>query len=80
MAIHTMNEARRSAFNLMRAQERRLGLKAPMRCYFRDDVMCRGLAANLAKLGWLTVLPGYKGRPSQIHLTDIGMWVLGGAS
>ena len=80
MAIHEMNESRRSAFSLMRRQSLRLGGSGSMSTFFRDDVMNAGLARNLGQLGWLTILSGRKGRPSQIRLTEIGVWVLGGAS
>lgn len=76
--IHAMNPARRSAFDLMRRQS--LRARAPMRCYFLNEVMGTSLAGALEDLGWLTILPGRKGRPSQIHLTDVGLWILGGAS
>lgn len=78
MAIHAMNQTRRDAFDMMR----RLSLKSgpPWRTYFLRDVMGDSMAGALEDLGWLTVLPGRRGRPSQIHLTEIGMWVFGGAS
>jgi hypothetical protein len=82
--IHSMNEARRVAFDLMRRQNlrldgRRKGIPS-MRAYFRDDVMGASVANALEDLGWLTVLPGRRGRRSQICLTDVGVWILGGAS
>ena len=80
MAIHEMNESRRAAFGMMRRQALRFGGSSSMSTFWRDEVVNPGLARNLAKLGWLTILSGYRGRPSQIRLTEIGMWVLGGAS
>lgn len=82
MKIHAMNEARRGAFDLMRRQNLRFDGRRkapPMRTYFRDDVMGPSMADALEDLGWLEVLSGRRGRPSQIHLTDVGAWILGGA-
>jgi hypothetical protein len=77
--IHAMNEARRSAFDLMRRQSLRTG-RGLAEVYFLGDVTTHSIAHALEDLGWLTILPGRKGRPSQIRLTDVGLWVLGGAS
>lgn len=84
--VHAMNAGRREAFDMMRRQSLRAASRAcassaPLwATYFRDEVMGASMADALEDLGWLTVLPGRRGRPSQIHLTEIGMWVLGGAT
>lgn len=78
--IHAMNEARRSAFDLMRRQGLRAPGSGPMRCYFLNEVTTSSIAWALEDLGWLTILQGRKGRFSQIYLTDIGVWILGDAS
>jgi hypothetical protein len=82
MATHSMNEYRRAAFQLMARQNRRFGGagRPTMKTYFEGDVMGREMAITLARLGWLTRLAGRNGRPSQVTLTDAGLWVLGGAS
>lgn len=82
MATHSMNEYRRAAFQLMARQNRRFGGEGrpTMKTYFEGEVMGREMAVTLERLGWLTRLSGRTGRPSQVTLTDAGLWVLGGAS
>ncbi len=80
--IHAMNRARQEAFDAMRRLNAPYSVtpKGGFRTYWLDSVMGSSMADALDDLGWLTVSPSRKGRPSQIHLTDIGVWILGGAS
>ena len=78
--VHAMNNARRDAFDLMRCQSAtRYVPRKLARTYAERDVMSESMAHALEDLGWLTRCPGRRGRPTIVTLTDVGLWILGGA-
>jgi hypothetical protein len=82
--IHVMTPARRAAFLLMAAKARLKDERDlaghPIAFFWESEVMTRGMARTLESMGWLTRCPGRHGRPTTVRLTEVGYWILMGAS
>jgi len=80
LTYHAMNVHRCEAFRTMLVVSHSRGQSTPFTTYFVNEVMSMRMAHALEDLGWLTICPGYRGRPSTLTLTDVGEWILSGVT